>query len=576
MAKVDCSELAKTITQLAMNIASREGVNNLDDVLRKIQEYFPQMRREDLVGAIVEATTGQNKKADALMAKLSRIKKEAKTDKLLNKKIEELQNYLDTGEIPPNSKRNAKEPSDAIRQLREIVADLKTQAYHGEPAQSDRIEKQIKDLEKRISEGDIFPKARITKTIEDKELAKLYYKRDKLRNDIQREVYRLKPKKIWEKAVEPFNTIRAILTTGEFSGVLRQGGFIAFGNPVRAAQALPDMFKSLVSAQSAHEISQSFEDRDNAPLYARSGLYLAPIEGLTELSPQEEAMMGRWLHKIPLVENFARSYSIFLNRLRADSFDAMAATLGINGEVTQKEAEAIARFVNEATGRGGLGSWDKAAVGLNTVFFAPRYTTSRFQLLVGHPLWGGTGRTRRLIAKEYAKTIIGMGAVYALGMLAGGDIETDPRSPDFGKIKFGNTRIDPMFGLLQSTVLISRLVSGKTKRGSGQVVPIRGDKVPYGGTTTFDVMANFLRTKLSPTIGIPVDIITGKDVVGQPVTPQGLAAKTLTPITYGDIYDAMKEQGAPAGAALGLLSVFGMGLQTYETKKPKSKNKIKY
>jgi hypothetical protein len=43
------------------------------------------------------------------------------------------------------------------------------------------------------------------------------------------------------------------------------------------------------------------------------------------------------------------------------------------------------------------------------------------------------------------------------------------------------------------------------------------------------------------------------------------------PLSGRDIYEAIKEQGVPAGTALSLLAFFGSGLQTYEQKQPKPK-----
>src|SRR5690606_28503671 len=111
-----------------------------------------------------------------------------------------------------------------------------------------------------------------------------------------------------------------------------------------------------------------------------------------------------------------RAYTTALNVLRADSFDAMVQTLARGAEVTQAEADAIAEYVNNATGRGSLGKWEGAAMQLNTIFFAPKYVLSRFRLLfeplIGFRFGGGSKRTRALLAKEYARYLIGMGLVY--------------------------------------------------------------------------------------------------------------------------------------------------------------------
>jgi hypothetical protein len=274
--------------------------------------------------------------------------------------------------------------------------------------------------------------------------------------------------------------------------------------------------------------------------------------------------MSRLAGKIPLVAGSQRAYNTVLNKVRADSFDAMMATLARNGEVTDVEGRAIANFINVATGRGKLGPAEQAATTLNTIFFAPRYVASRFQIIAGQPFYGGNYRTRKAIAAEYARLLTGLGVVMALGAASGAELEWDPRSSDFGKLKYGNTRIDPLMGLSQTTRLIARTVTGSKKELDGDVVPIRGEGVPYRGDTVASTIGDFLRTKLAPFPGVVLDIATGENAVNEPVSPLSAAAGLVTPISFGEIYEVMRDQGIPRGTAFGLLSIFGMGLQHYE------------
>lgn len=674
MAKVKCSDFAQAINDLAMVIGSQDGIETLDDVVAEIQKTFPVMPREEIVNAIVDANSYESKKNDELKTRLAEIKRNAKMEKETARKIAQVEEYLNTGKLPPVPKPR-KAASETLRQarntlstlrkwlktadpamqkamqekldalnkriesgdvvmdekregelhdtlkalqsqieaarrqiadektirdlearietlrghldagtlpeakakaqrgsspadlLRDIRDDLQRQLAKSEPAQKARIEKQIAALEERIAAGDLHPAVKPPELVKSKELERLIYQRDRLRHSIRLAVESMKPRSIWSHIADPFNAIRAIKTSFDFSAVFRQGGVIALAHPIRAARALPGMFKAFASPRLSAKINSDIHERPNAPLYARAGLYLAPTDGTEGLAAREEAFMSRLVEKIPGVAASQRAYVTFLNVLRADSFDTMAATLSATGEPTLKEAQAIATFINEATGRGSLGI-EKGSVALNTVFFAPKYTASRFQLLFGHPLWGGTISTRKMIAKEYARYLVGLAAVYVLGWLAGGDPEDDPRSSDFGKLRFGDTRIDPLSGISQTAVLVGRLTTGETKSATtGKVSPIRGADVPYGGVTVPDVVARFLRSKLSPTLGIPLDMVSGENVVGEEVNlasmPLRTVAQVLMPLQFQDIYDAAKEQGLPPATAMSVLSIFGMGLQTY-------------
>jgi hypothetical protein len=147
-----------------------------------------------------------------------------------------------------------------------------------------------------------------------------------------------------------------------------------------------------------------------------------------------------------------------------------------------------------------------------------------------------------------------------------GGVELDPRSSDFGKIRLGNTRLDPLAGLAQVITFAARTVRGSTKTLGGRVVPIRGEKVPFGGSKWSDVAARFVRTKLHPVPGAIANLFDGTDLVGNKITLKQQATNMSMPITYADIYQTLREQGLGRGLALSLLTFLGEGLQTYKSK----------
>jgi len=563
--RVDCSELATVIAKIAFNIGSRPNVKSLDDVVAIMQEKIPEIRRESVVEAIVEAIRTKPRIMSEVSKKLSEIKKEARQDKRIRDRISVLEKLLQAKSLSKTQPKS-NQATVAIRQLQQIRDDLNKQLRGSDPAKQQRLQKSIEGLIKKLKEGDYAPTIKKEALAENKELETLRYRQHRLRKEIDRRVENLKPKPLINRLANPLNLARAIMTSIDFSAVLRQGGFIAFGHPVRAAKSLLPMFKAAVSAKQSFKINNEIMERENAPLYWRAKLDLTAAGNTRGLSKKEEGYMSQWSEKIPLVAGSERAYVTFLNKLRADSFDSMVENLSKKGEPTQPEIEAIANYINAATGRGSLGSVERAAVALNTLFFAPKYVASRFQMLFGQPFYKGTTQTRKMIAKEYARYLTGLGAVIGLGVLAGATIEWDPRSSDFGKLKFGNTRLDIVSGFSQVAVLISRIITGKTKSSiSGEVSAIRGD-VQYGRDDTSDVLFRFARTKFAPIPGAAFDVASGTNVVGEPVTPGSVAKNLTTPLSLRDIYETMKEQGVPTGAALGLAAVFGFGLQTYKRK----------
>lgn len=474
--------------------------------------------------------------------------------------IDRLEGHLRAGTMPGPKPPGRRVTSDALEAMRARRDELRRELAQSPPAVRARLERQIADLDRRLA-GPIQPPTPRQQKVETKEIERLRYEVDKRRREINRRIRELKPKTIWEHIAEPFNTARALITSIDFSAVFRQGGFIVLGHPVRSARSIGPMIQAFASPQTAHRVMTEIENRPNAPLYQKAGLHLSPVDG-GPLTQQEEVFMSRWAERIPLVAASARAYTVFLNKLRADSFDTMAAGLGRNGEVAFDEARAIANFINVATGRGGLGKWEPASVMLNTIFFAPKYAVSRFQLLLVQPLYHGTVATRIAVAKEYGRFLIGLGTVLGLGMAAGGVVSGDPEDPDFGKIRFGNTRIDPLSGLAQTTRfvtavgtgLVKTLAGGRNKKSS----PLQNEATTIG---------RFLRTKFSPVITTAFDAVTGETIDQEKATPTTLAKNLIVPLSLRDVLTTMTEQGVPRGAAISLLGLFGMGVMTYEKRR---------
>ncbi len=378
-----------------------------------------------------------------------------------------------------------------------------------------------------------------------------------------------------ETAMEANNAFRAFITAYDLSAPFRQGAMLTLGNPARAAKASVAMLKAAASERFYDRAQQEIKDRPNAQngLYDAAGLYLS--DHYQPVNAQEEAFLGRWVQKIPGVAASERGFTMFLNRMRADTFDAMAGTMARNGQPDLREAAAIADYVNKASGRGTLpGRLDDSAATLAQVFFSPRYLASRFQILAGQPLVTAPPRARGLIAKEYGKALLGLAAFYAAAKAFFGDraeIGTDPRSADFGKVKVGETRMDPLAGLSQITVLGGRLATGESVRPDKTVVPLRGPGARPGNDTGTTAV-RFVRNKLAPAAGVASDFVfpqyapqpkkTLKDVVGD-----GIALKVaggVVPIAPQEVIDIMKSNGMTEGAILSLFAMLGMGAQVYD------------
>jgi hypothetical protein len=365
--------------------------------------------------------------------------------------------------------------------------------------------------------------------------------------------------------------MKAIKSSFDVSAPGRQGFFALISHPVKGFRNIPEMFRAIKSEEAAFKIDTEIKGRENFTNgnYKKAGIAL--YERGEVAKNVNELFRSRWARLIPGIQASERGFTSFLNLMRADLFDAMHKYSFSERAATEAELKAIGDYAKQATGDGTAKGYETSLQGLGAFIWAPKLVLSRFQMLSGQGLWPGgnrTATTRKAVAREYARILGGLALIYSVNAIINDEpVEDSPLSSDFGKIKVGNTRIDLLAGISQVAVFMARLYEGKTKSiKTGLTTPITGDYVPYGGMTTWNVIANFLRTKLTPVLGSAISIRQGKDLVGNKVTLYDIPEQTVVPLAMMDIYQAMNEEGVPAGLALGTLGMFGVGIQTHEQK----------
>ena len=268
--------------------------------------------------------------------------------------------------------------------------------------------------------------------------------------------------KLWGGTADALNLPRALMATADLSAPLRQGVFL-IRRQKQFAPAFKEMFKYAFSPKAYDGLMDDIAKRPNYNLMRDSKLALTDLGG--DLLKREEEFMSNLAEKIPLFGRVAkgsnRAYSGFLNKMRADVFDDLINKAGKQGLDVRALSDDIASYVNAATGRGSLGKFEKAAPFLNATLFSPRLIASRVQL-VGKVFSRNTSSfVRKEALKDWAG-FLGMGStVLGLAKLGGAEVGLDPRSSDFGKIKFGDTRYDIWGGFQQYSVLMSRILTGE-------------------------------------------------------------------------------------------------------------------
>lgn len=405
----------------------------------------------------------------------------------------------------------------------------------------------------------------------------------------------------WEPLWRLSKQMRNSMATGEFSGILRQGGFAAVGHPIDTMNKLPVMWKAFRNRVDGDKAFEAIEERPLAKYYERTGLFLHDPKDEGSPNRKEEQMavnafedwsesMSPGLHRDLMagIGSYTGStdlaFTTHINEIRADRFDALVGGLSKNGQANQAQMEAIASFVNTTSGRGGWARFERSLDTMGSLFFAPRFAISRIQTLFATPLFQTMTSDSKLrgedsaslkarndvqlaIAGEYARSALGVASVVSLALGAFPDdmvkFTLDPRDPDFGKIVAGNTRIDVMFGLVQPARLAGQLLMGEKFSGG------RAQKVNGGRE-----ILNFLRKKSAPGVGMAFDMLAGDDAIGRkidradPLQLGQMALSRFTPLALADILGQAfetPEDFETKAAVLSWLNVLGAGVQTYDS-----------
>lgn len=372
------------------------------------------------------------------------------------------------------------------------------------------------------------------------------------------------------------NVPRSLMTSYDISGPGRQGLPLALNKEYWTS--FNDMFKSWGSDRAYQVVKQSIFDHPNFQgpdsLAKRAGL---------RLSGNEEQFQSHLAEMIPGVAASERAYNGFLGKLRSDTFNRMIDDYRAIGRDPSKDdvlLKSIGTFINDATGRGSLGpKFEKALPALSDVFFAPRLVASRvnmYKTLLNPLTYAQEDPIMRQQALKSLLAITGIGqTIGALGKYAGGTVSNDSTSPDFGKLKVGNSRIDPYAGFQQYAVAASRILSGRTTSSTSNKT-IDMDAGKFGQPTRADIAQRFVTSKLAPIPSFVFSLLSGKNFDGTSFNAKQQIAERMIPLAVQDLMDIWKQDPKlfPAGtfagnnpnltkSALSVAPVVGFGAQTY-------------
>lgn len=588
----------------------KQGARTLEEVVRLIKADVPDLTARDVYQALISKDPAlQTKARSAATKSIAQLKTQAKL--LLD--IEK----AERGIFEPGRQKTL-QPRE-IRNLQRRLRDLRTEAYKS-GMDTKRLEKSIRTINELQAQLDNQFRAikkkqrpdtaelktakekiellRKTMRVED-DLAKLndqlrtgeFEIREKpvpkemppelerkqaqlniARKKVKASIEDMRPLTIRRGVSETVSTARTLKATADMSAVFRQGLVLTVKRPIKGAKAFGKAFKATFSELKAEEIDAAMRSADHHYIREKSGLHLPEI-GDVKLNAREEMFMSRVAEKIPgvgrIVKASERHMVTYLNLMRSAAFDEFLAKYP---NATAAELTAWADWVNIASGRGNLGRASAIANELSLAVFAPKFAVSRIQTPYQVFKHWREPRVRKMITRDYAALAVVGATTLGLADLAGFEVGLDPREPDWGKIKVGNTKIDIWGGLQQPMRVTTRIGLGLTDR-----IGITGAHLTEKEKEIdpLELVGQFSAYKASPLITVPLEFYKGKTIVGEPVTPTETAIKSVVPMVYEDIYEAYNDAGIPRALLAGGAAFFGVGASTYEDSRTRTRRQIR-
>lgn len=378
------------------------------------------------------------------------------------------------------------------------------------------------------------------------------------------------------------NVPRSLMASFDMSAPFRQGLVAATRHPMLFARNFKPMIKAFGSEKVYQSILEDIHARPTYPMMMEAKLALTELPK-KEVGAREEQFASDLAEKIPVlgkgVRASGRAYTGYLDKLRADVFDHLlqrAESQGINVQ-DQKFLKDLGRLVNDSTGRGDLGKLQEAGKVANALFFSPRLLASRMNIIFAPLTYA---KADPFVRKEALKSMIGLaGTLSTILALAaqvkGVKVVTDPRNPDWGKIKIHNTRIDIAGGFQQPLRLFAQLATGtaiSSTTGKAENLTAGG----FGQPTRLDLFMRFWEGKEAPVTSIATDWLRNSSQIGQKFSWGSETYSHLVPLLAQDSYDLYNDRkGGMNGIAAAFagygLGAFGFGLQTYAPTQPKGR-----
>lgn len=355
---------------------------------------------------------------------------------------------------------------------------------------------------------------------------------------------------------------KSLKASADLSYALRQGFKIITKNPKQWVKSMTESFDVIKNIKS-QKAMEAVMDEFKASYLAHPN-YEKLMEGKLAFGVVEDFFPTSIAEKIPRLGNIFKAsneaFSIFSQSARFgladDMLNKQMSMLG--RELTKEEVTSIAKVANSITGRGGLGRLESVSGALNKLFFSARYVKSQLDTFIMPFNSKLTPFARKEALNHSVKTLGTIGAILTTASFFG-EVELDPRSSKFGKMKVGNNWIDLTAGLGSYIALAYKQISGETKSTGGQINKLNTGK--FGSQTRGDVLSQWATGKLAPAPStINQVLLKGKTFSGDKPTVGNTAESLLAPISASNMIDYLTNEDMATALLLTGADMFGVGV----------------
>lgn len=555
----------------------------------------------------------------------------------LRNAIADLDKQLKTGEKPPAKAGVPDSPqTEQLRAERDAMRDKLNEIERSQnPALSPEerynatrqkaIAKQISDIQERIKTNNYAKTPKSEPSAKNPETVRAWTELQKLKQQAKDNEDRIKnenrstAQKVVDTLIKkPWHFLTAVKIIGHGTvGMVTHAGGLMW-RPSQAAtywRNFGRQFGMWVNPAYHERLIYNLQNDPEYHAWKDAGASIDPTKTYTDYG-----MYAKWIGK--LQAGGSRGFDalkLTLLELNKQDWKNVSPEIKADPKASLEARKEIAAINNKATGALPKGNDAVNQIARNAItnaaLFAPKLYATRFTRVVLDPVktaftlanWKDATPAEKLAATtklkhagEFAATYIGALIANQAILSATGSKQnvnfTDPKKSDWLKFKAGDKTIMADGGLLDPVRLIGQIVWG-------DLIQNRTSNEQYREGTRYQKVTNdlaqYVRGKLNPTLGLVVDSATGSDFQGRPMPwsnekpkfpdqPQykwgeWLMQQGPIPLAGGTkiVYDSMRDKGLShaqamdiiKGAAVGLVGMTGVHVSTDYSTETKTKKR---